>query len=77
MKRIGIVIFVLLAGSLTVWGAATQETTATAEPVTVKLLRMGTQDVWVNYVRGFIERFEEKYPPRDSGVRVRSVARSP
>ena len=30
--------------------------------VTLKFWRMGTDDVWVNHVRGFIDRFEERNP---------------
>ena len=45
------------------WGSGQEDQAASeAEPVTLKLLRMGTQDIWVNYVRDFIARYEDKYP---------------
>ena len=44
------------------WGSGQEDQAAAEEPVTLKLLRMGTQDIWVNYVRDFIARYEDKYP---------------
>jgi len=65
MRRMRVLVVstvLLLLLTASVWSAGQGGTAADAEPVTVKLLRMGTQDKWVNYVRDFIGRHELAHP---------------
>ena len=53
------VLFIILGNSIA-WSNGQTETKSS--DVTLKVWRMGTQDIWVNYVRDFIGRFEENNP---------------
>lgn len=57
------VLVFLLCSTALLWGGGTGEPKAAEQkPVTLKVLRMGTQEVWVSFVRDFIARFEKRNP---------------
>ena len=61
-KTLTISLALLFIAIAVAWGSGQEDQAAAEEPVTLKLLRMGTQDIWVNYVRDFIARYEDRYP---------------
>jgi multiple sugar transport system substrate-binding protein len=56
------VVMFLLCSLTMIWGGAQSEKGAAEKPVTLKVLRMGTQEVWVSFTRDFIARFEKRNP---------------
>ena len=60
-KRLSVLLFLIILSTTLIFASGGQEDSK-EEVVTLKLWRMGTQDNWVSYTKGFIDRFESTHP---------------